>query len=156
MKIRLLHLVSLVLCVSGLVGCLSHRTFGGISVTAVDLKPATANAPGTQAALTLNFANENVMAVGITSSTHRLFLNSSFVGTAVNANPLGVQAMAAATQVVPMKFDNLALVQQLAGAAGATTASYRLETDMLVLAGEEKIHIKSLEQGTLDLSPLVK
>jgi hypothetical protein len=55
-----------------------------------------------------------------------------------------------------VKFENLALVQQLANAAGAKTTSYRLESDMLVMAGDEKIHVKSIEQGTLDLSPLAE
>ena len=152
MKIRLLRPVFLALGLSSLVGCLSHHTFGGINVTAVGLKSAAK----TPATLTLHFANENVVAVGIDSSTHRLFLNGSFVGTAVNTQPLGMQAMATATQEVPVKFDNLALVQQLAVAAGAGTTSYRLESDLLVLAGDEKIRVKSVEQGTLDLSPLAK
>jgi LEA14-like dessication related protein len=152
MKTSLLRLAFLVLCLSGLVGCLSHHTFGGINVSVAGLKSAAK----TPATLTLHFANENVIAVGIDSSTHRLFLNGTFVGTAVNASPMGVQAMATATQDVPVKFDNLALVQQLAAAAGAGTTSYRLESDLLLLAGDEKIRVKSIEQGTLDLSPLVK
>jgi hypothetical protein len=53
-----------------------------------------------------------------------------------------------------VNFENLALVRQLANAAGAKTASYRLESDMLVVFGDDKIHVKSNEQGTLDLSPL--
>jgi LEA14-like dessication related protein len=153
MKTSLLRLAFLVLCVSGLVGCFSHQTFGGINVTVVGLKPTAAAAANTPATLTLHFANENVIAVGIDSSTHRLFLNGTLVGTAVNANPLGVQAMTTVTQEVPVKFDNLALVQQLAAAG---TTSYRLESDLLLMAGDEKIHVKSIEQGTLDLSPLVK
>jgi len=156
MKIRLLRLVPLALFLSALVGCLNHSTFGGINVTIVDLKPAAAAALEPQTTLTLHYANENVVAVGIASSTHQLFLNGNHVGTAVSATPLGVQAMSAATQEVPVKFENLALVRQLANAGGATTAGYRLESDMLVMAGDEKIHVKSVEQGTLDLSPLLK
>ena len=151
MKTSLPRLAFLALCLSGLAGCLSHLTFGGIAVTIDDLKPATAKTPAT---LTLHFANENVVAVGIDSSTHRLYLNGSLVGTAVNTKPLGVQAMSSGTQEAPVKFENPALVQQLAAAAGARTTSYRLESDLLLLAGEEKIHAKSVEQGTLDLNPL--
>jgi LEA14-like dessication related protein len=156
MNIRLLRLVFLAFCLSGLVGCFNHLSFGGLTVTIVDVKPAAATAPETQTTLTLHYANENVVAVGIASSTHRLFLNGSAVGTAVSASPLGVPAMATTTQDVPVKFENLALVQQLANAAGAKTTSYRLESDMLVMAGDEKIHVKSIEQGTLDLSPLAE
>jgi len=122
MKIRLLRLVPLALFLSALVGCLNHSTFGGINVTIVDLKPAAAAALEPQTTLTLHYANENVVAVGIASSTHQLFLNGNHVGTAVSATPLGVQAMSAATQEVPVKFENLALVRQLANAGGATTA----------------------------------
>jgi LEA14-like dessication related protein len=154
MKTRLLRLVSLALCLSGLAGCLSHHTFGGLAVTIVSLKPAAATAPEAQTMLTLHYANENVMAVGITSSTHRLFLNGSPVGTVVNATPVGVPAMAATTQEVSVKFENPALVRQLANAAGAKTTGYRLESDLLVMAADEKLHAKSIEQGTLDLSPL--
>ena len=63
MKNPLLRLVSLALCLSGLVGCTSHGTLGGIAVTVVAVKPAAPPAPETQAVLTLQFANENVASV---------------------------------------------------------------------------------------------
>ena len=62
--------------------------------------------------------------------------------------------MAPITLTIPVTFENLAMVRQLAIAAGAKTTSYRLESDMLAVFGDDKIHVKSTEQGTLDLSPL--
>jgi LEA14-like dessication related protein len=154
MKTLLLRLVSLVVCLSGLVGCSSHGSLGGIAVTVVDIKPAAAAGSDAPAVLTLQFANENVAGVGMESSTHRLFLNGSYVGKAVTATPEGLPAMAPTTLKVPVKFENPTLVGQLAGAAGAKNTSYRLESDMLVVFSDDKIHVKSTEQGTLDLSPL--
>jgi hypothetical protein len=154
MKTPLLRLVSLALCLSGLAGCASHGTLGGIAVTVVGVKPAAPPAPETQAVLTLRYANENVAAVAMASSTHRLFLNGSYVGKATNETPIGLPEMAPTAQEIPVTFENPALVRQLADSAGAKMASYRLESDMLVMAGDDKIHVKSIEQGTLDLSPL--
>jgi len=154
MKTPLLRLVSLAVGLAGLVGCTSHGTLGGIAVTVVAVNPAAAPAPETQAVLTLQFANENVASVAMDNSTHRLLLNGTYVGKAVTTAPEGLPAMAPLTLKIPVDFENLGLVRQLANAAGAKTASYRLESDMLVVFGDDKIHVKSNEQGTLDLSPL--
>ena len=153
MKMRLLCLVSLALGLSGLAGCMNSINLGGVAVSIVDVKPA-AGAPDNQAELTLRFANENVMAFGLASSTHRLFLNGIYVGKVVNSTPVGLPAMAAATQAATVQFENLALVRQLANSAGAKATSYRLESQMLALSDDEKIHVKANDQGTVDLSPL--
>jgi LEA14-like dessication related protein len=155
MKTRLLCLVFLAFGLSGLAGCLSHGTLGGVAVTIDSIKPAAAPAADNQAVLTLHIANENVVAVGIASSTHRLFLNGTFVGTAICATPVGVQTLSAATQDASLRFDNPALVRQLANAPGAKTAGYRLESNLTVTAGDDTIHVKSVYEGTLDLGPLV-
>jgi LEA14-like dessication related protein len=150
MKTRLLCLVFLAFGLSGLAGCLSHGTLGGVAVTIDSVKPAADN----QAVLTLHIANENVVAVGIASSIHRLFLNGTFAGTAVCTTPIGIQTLSAGTQEASWRFDNPALVRQLANAPGAKTASYKLESDLTVTAGDDTIHVKSVYEGTLDLSPL--
>jgi hypothetical protein len=67
---------------------------------------------------------------------------------------VGVPAMAAATVEISVQFDNPALVRQLVDAAGPKTTSYRLESDLLVMAGEDRIHLKTADQGTLDLRAL--
>ena len=154
MKNPLLRLVSLALCLSGLAGCTSHGTLGGIAVTVVGVKPAAPPAPETQAVLTLQFANENVASVAMDNSTHRLLLNGTYVGKAVTTSPEGLPAMAPTTLKIPVDFENPMLVRQLANAAGAKAVSYKLESNMLVVFGDDKIHVKSNEQGTLDLSPL--
>ncbi len=154
MKTRLLCLVFLAFGLSGLAGCLGHGTLGGVAVTVDSVKPAAAPAADAQAVATLNIANENVVAVGIASSTHRLFLNGTFVGTAVCATPIGIQSLAAAKQEASLRFDNPALVRQLATVPGAKTAGYRLESDLTVTAGDDTIHVKSVYEGMLDLSPL--
>jgi len=154
MKTPLLRLLSLAVCLSGLVGCTSHGTLGGIAVTVLAVNPAAPPAPETQAVLTLQFANENVASVAMDNSTHRLLLNGTYVGKATTTSPEGLAAMAPLVLKIPVNFENLAVVRQLANAAGAKTASYRLESDMLVVFGDDKIHVKSNEQGTLDLSPL--
>jgi LEA14-like dessication related protein len=154
MKPPFLRLVSLAVCLASLAGCASHGTLGGIAVTVVAVKPAAPPAPETQAVLTLRYANENVASVAMDNSTHRLFLNDSYVGKATSETPMGLPEMAPTKQEIPVTFENPALVRQLANAAGAKTTSYRLESDMLVVFGDDKIHVKSNEQGTLDLSPL--
>ena len=123
-------------------------------MTIDSVKPAAATAADNQAVLTLHIANENVVAVGIASSTHRLSLNGTSVGTAVSSTPIGIQSLAAATQEASVRFDNPALIRQLANAPGAKTVSYKLESDLTVTAGDDTIHVKSVYEGTLDLSPL--
>jgi LEA14-like dessication related protein len=154
MKALRLSLVSLALCLSGLAGCNSRGSIGGLNVTIVDLKPAAATAPAGQAVLTLRFTNENVVAIGVDSSTHQLFLNGTRVGKAESLTPLGLPPMAAATQVVTMQFDNPALVRQLANDASQKTASYQLVSELLVKDGDDKYVVKTTEKGALDLRAL--
>ena len=152
MKTPLLRLVFLAVCLSGLAGCTSHGTLGGIAVTVVGLKPATA--PENEAVVTLRYANENVAAVGMANATHKLYLNGIYVGKATSDTPTGLREMAPTMQEIPMKFENPALVRELANSPGAQAVNYRLESDMLVVVIEDHIHVISTEQGTLDLSPL--
>ena len=90
------------------------------------------------------------------SSTHKLYLNGSYVGKMASATPVGLPAQTATTQVVTVQFENPALVQQLVKGADQKTASYRIESDLLVMNGEDRIDIKTSNQGALDLRALAE
>jgi len=130
-----------------LAGCATGAKPGGITVTAVSLQvsPTDLRVP-----LMLHFANENVVPLGYSSSVHKLYLNGSFVGKAVNDQPIGLPPMNAANREVYLQLDNAALARQLA-AGGSRPVHYRIETVLHQTVDEDKLQIKTASEGSLEL-----
>jgi LEA14-like dessication related protein len=158
MKIlRSCSLVVFALLSLGLAGCGgSNIQQGGITVVPIDLKPVNATLLESEAILTLRITNENIGPLGFSGSSHRLYLNGSYVGNSVNDRPFGVPPLRSITQDVTIHFENLALVRQLASVGESRTASYRLETVLHQTIYEDKTQLKVHAEGSLDLSALAK
>jgi LEA14-like dessication related protein len=158
MKIlRCCSLVVLALCSLCVAGCGSGNIQqGAITVVPIDLKPVNATLLESEAVLTLRITNENIGALGFSGSSHRLYLNGSYVGNAVNDHPFGVPPLRSITQEVTIHFENLALVRQLASLGESRTASYRLDTVLFQTIYEDKSQLKVHAEGSLDLSGLAK
>jgi len=142
----------LVLC-----GCATNLHLSGISVTATDFRPTSASLLETQAALTLRYTNENVLPIAFSGSTHKLYLNGSYVGKAVSKEPLGLPSLNTGTQTVTVFLENLAMIQNVQKLAQNQTSvfTYRLESVLFVEAGEAHDTVKVTSTGQLDLSAFV-
>lgn len=142
------------LCLSGLAlllaGCGSGTKLGGVAITALSIRTATPATPQPQAILNLRFTNENVVPVGLSGGRHRLYINGKAAGQALSREPLGLPQLSTATQEVTVTLEP----GFLASIAGATQASYRLESVLFVTAGEERMDIKTQSQGAIDVSAL--
>ena len=139
----------LILC-----GCATDLHLSGISVTATDFRPISATLLETRAALTLRYSNENVVPIAFSGSTHKLYLNGTYVGKSVSKEAIGLPSLNTATQTVTVFLENLAMIQKAQSLAQKETSvfSYRLESVLFVEAGEAHDSVKIVSNGQLDLS----
>lgn len=154
MKSIWLRLLPFCLGILLLGGCNTDLHLSGISVAVTDFRPISATLLETQAALTLRFTNENVVPIAISGSTHKLYLNGTYVGKSVSKDAVGLPSLNTATQTVTVFLENLAMIQKAQSyAQGANTVfSYKLESVLFVEAGEARDSVKVVSSGQLDLS----
>ncbi|PTY06422.1 hypothetical protein DB347_13430 [Opitutaceae bacterium EW11] len=153
MKFLWAKLLPLLIGVVVLSSCSTDFKLSGISISITDFRPKNATLLETEAAMTLRYMNENVVPIAVSGSTHKLYLNGTYVGKSVSKEAVGLPSLNTATQTVPVYMENLALVQKLLTLSEGTTAiSYRLESELFVLVGEEHDSVKIVSSGQLDLS----
>ncbi len=135
-------------------GCGSGYNLGNITVNLVNFMPASAALLESSGVMTLRYTNENTIPIGLSGSTHKIFLNGSYVGKTVSKQPLGLAALSTITQDVTVNFENLALVKQLVAMRDQQTASYRVDSILYLTSGEENLSIKTSSTGSVDLRAL--
>lgn len=137
-----------------LAGCATDLHLSGISVNVTDFRPVSATLLETQAALTIRYTNENVTPIAVSGSTHKLYLNGTYVGKGVSKEAVGLPSLNTATQTVTIYLENLAMIQKVQALAqsSSTTFTYRLESSLFVEAGEAHDSTKIVSSGQLDLS----
>lgn len=137
-----------------LAGCSADFKLSGILVNIVALKQVNVTGKEAQITLALQYTNENVVPLAATT-THKLYLNGTFVGRSVNPPPLGLPQLGTVTQDTTFQLENLSLFNQLKAMAEKQTASYKLETRIKVQSGEDENELKTVGQGSLDLRPIL-
>jgi LEA14-like dessication related protein len=138
-----------------LAGCQTRSSIGEISVTVVDFQPTGSSLLESRAIMTLRFINENLAPVAFSGSTHKLYLNGTYVGKAVNNQAVGIPSASTNTVDVAVFFENLALVKQLASLDRNSEVSYRLTSVLFYRRGDDEEKIKADTSGRLDLAPLL-
>lgn len=136
-----------------LTGCSPGRP-QGISVSAVSFRPTDASLLESSGVLTVRYTNENIYPLGYSGSKHKLYLNGSYVGTAVSDQPFGVPPLNTITQDVTVHLENIPLVRQLIAIRDTQTASYRLDSVLFQTVDEERFEAKLHSEGTVDLRGL--
>ena len=137
-----------------LAGCSGPGLRGGTSISLVDFRPTEASLLESRGTLTLRYTNETIAPLGYSGSSHKLYLNGSYVGKAVSDRPFGIPALNSVTQDVTVQFENLALVRQLISVRDAQSVAYRLESVLFQTVYEDNYQIKIRSEGSLDLRSL--
>jgi LEA14-like dessication related protein len=125
---------------------------GEIGVTILEVRPGAADL--TEIGLTLRFINENIMPFGFSRSTHRVQFNGTPVGRIMNESPFGLAPTSTITREVTLQVENPALLRQWLAEGGDRTVSYRIESELQSQRGEERLRVRNIANGRLDLSPL--
>jgi LEA14-like dessication related protein len=150
---RFISLSLILSCCAFVAGCTGFQ-LSGVTVSLVDFKPATTTLLESSAVLTLRYTNDNVIPIGLSGSSHKIYLNGSYVGKAVSKEAVGLAALSTATQDVTVRFENVSLLQQLVAMRDRQTASYKVVSVLYVTSGEEKLDIKTSNTGSIDLRGL--
>ncbi len=154
MKSVFSRLLTLALVSFFVAGCGGGYKPTGMTATIVDFRPTEARMLESSGVLTLRFTNETISPLGFSGSSHKLYLNGSYVGKAVNNQPFGVPPLSSITHDVTVNFENLALIRQLAEMGQSQTAAYRLDSVLFQTVYEDKYELKTQSQGSLDLRKL--
>lgn len=154
MKLIPLLLSALLGCCLLLTGCSTVSEVNGITASVDGFRKYDSSPVQTKAIMILRFTSENTRGIGFSGSTHRVYLNGTLVGTAVNKNPIGLPPLESITQDVVIDLVNPAAVKQAKAIAGDNPSRYRVESVLQFTIGEEKEQIKSAFEGTVDLRGL--
>jgi len=130
-------------------GCASPPRASGISVTVTGFRAVEAATVPTQAIMILTFTSENVDSVGLTHTSHKLYLNKRYVGQALNENPVGVPPMGTVNQEVTFNLEDAGVVRQIL--SFTDQAPYRLESILFYTEGDDKHQIKVSSEGKVPL-----
>lgn len=132
-----------------LTGCATPPRVSGVTVTVVGFRPDETSTVPTHAIMTLKFTSENVNAVGITSTTHKLYLGKRYVGKAENLAPVGLPPMGALTQDVAFNLEEPGVVRQLLSVT--SEPPYRLETTLFYTEDDSKRRLNITSEGKVAL-----
>ena len=135
-------------------GCRSLPRISEVLVNVTGFRPAASSQPGNHAIMTLTVANEGVNAIALSSSTHNVYLNGSYVGKAVSDAAIGLPALASQTCDVTLVIENPAVVRQALTGPDQPMARYRVESVLQFDEGEDKFHLKANGEGRVDVRGL--
>jgi LEA14-like dessication related protein len=135
-------------------GCATFSRAGGVGVTVVDIRPTQASLLETAVSLTLRLTNEAMEPLALAGSSHRLYLNDSYVGRAVSNERVAIPQLGTATQTVTVYLENLTLVRKATELSRAPKIAYRLESRLHPAEGAGFGSIKATTTGELDLRGL--
>jgi hypothetical protein len=135
-----------------LTGCGGVPKLGGITVSVTGFRPAEASQPPTHAIITLRFTSENLNAIAFSGSSHKLYLNGSYIGTVTDDTPLGLPPQGTVIHEVTFNLENPGVVRQALSVSDQ--ASYRLESALYFSDIEEKRRIKTVYEGSVTLHGL--
>ncbi len=146
-------LLALVLPLLALTGCQTNFRLSPITVSIVELRPAPA-AAGNQLVMKLRFASANVLAVAVEDTTHKLYLNGTYVGRSVNPKAIGLPALGSIDQEVTLQLENRAVVTQILQADAHRPVAYTLESRLNIQVEDAYEYYNTTQKGTVDLPAL--
>jgi hypothetical protein len=120
--------LALVGSVIWLPGCSTFPDDAAVAVSLVSIRPLHTSLFETSAELTLRFTNESLRPLILAGSTHRLYLNGTYVGRAITNERLAVPQLGTMTQTVPAHLENLALMKKAQELGKVSTVDYRIDS----------------------------
>jgi LEA14-like dessication related protein len=138
-----------------LAGCATVSREGRVAVSLVSVRPVQSSLFETTAELTLRITNETVRPLSLAGSTHRLYLNGTYVGRAVTNEKLRIPHLGTSTQVLNAHLENLVLMRKAQELGNVAAVDYRIDSRLLAAEEEGGGVITTTSTGQLDLSGLL-
>ncbi len=145
-------------CGLALGGCATFDRSEVVTSSLVSFAPLQASLFETSATVTLRLTSDAVRPLVFAGSSHRLFLNGTYVGRGVTNESVTVPPFAAAAPVVVIYLENLTLVRKFSEFQNAppATIDYRLESEFHPAQGEPGGRVRTLTTGHLDVRSLMQ
>lgn len=136
-----------------LAGCATLTSGARANLTIVNVRPLTSTLLESGVELTLRVLNETDRPLEITGSSHKLALNGSSVGRAVNDRAVSVPPLGTATMTVTVYVENIALLRKFGTGQRVEQVAYRLDS-RLFTSGSGTISVSN--EDVIDLRPLLQ
>jgi LEA14-like dessication related protein len=153
---RILFSASIVVAlIIGLNGCATLPQENGVAVSLVSIRPLQSTLFETSAELTLRYTNESTRPLTIAGSTHRLYLNGTYVGRGITSERLTIPQLGTMTQTLTAHVENLALMKKAQELGTAANVNYRIESRLHAADEQGGGTFAATSTGQLDLSGLL-
>ena len=136
-------------------GCATLARDAGVAVSLVSIRPMQSTLFETTAELTLRLTNESLRPLAFAGSTHRLYVNDTYIGRAVTNARVTVPQLGTTTQTITAHLENLALMRKAQALGTVPSVDYRIESRLLAAAEEGGGTLATTSTGKLDLSGLM-
>lgn len=136
-------------------GCATLGPAPAIALSVVSVRPLTSTVLETSLELTLRLTNESAQPLVLAGSTHKVYVNDTYIGRAVSGERLTVPAFGTSTPVVTAHLENLTLLRKAAEFSQAPgKIAYRLESRWHPAEGGLLGDLKVSTTGEIDLAAL--
>jgi LEA14-like dessication related protein len=130
------------------------RELAGLAVSVDGIESINSHNGQTEVVVNVRYHNETLQPIGIKSMTVSLYIDGIAVGKADAHHALGTRAMSSSVQPTTFVLTDAAIADQLRSAFAKGSVSYRVESTLTVISGENELRAKPNASGTLDLSGL--
>ena len=127
----------------------------GVGVSLVSIRPVQTSLFETSAELTLRFANESPRPLTLAGSTHRLYVNGTYVGRAITNEKVTIPQLGTMTQTLTAHLENLTLMKKAQELGTVPTVNYRIESRLHASGEQGGGTMAATSTGQLDLSGLL-
>ena len=139
----LLPLVLTVLAGVWLGGCSTTYRTAGIACSLTDVKIGSDNT----AVLQMHLRNENIVAVGVTTTEVQAHLNGVSYGRATGGKSFAMKECGEADYEVTLRLDGSGAAERLKAALAAGALDYRLECRFICDVGDERLILSTTANG---------
>lgn len=125
------------------VGCSSGPKLGGLTARLVGIAPTASG----EFALTFEYANDNLLPVGLANSRHEITLEGVSIGRVESNEPLGLPRLALGRQTIVVDVKNPALAARLMAVRPGDPIGYQLRSTLFITAGSQDLRSTSSFTG---------
>jgi LEA14-like dessication related protein len=136
-------------------GCATMPQEGGVAVNLVSIRPLQSSLFETSAELTLRFTNESSRPLALAGSTHRLYVNGTYIGRAVTNEPLTLPQLGTMTQTLTAHVENLALMRKAQELGNVSSVDYKIDSRLHATDAHGGGTLAATSTGQLDLGGLL-
>ncbi len=152
---RLRLVPTLLVALLVMTGCgITNKELAGLAIEMEGVRSIRETAGVTELVVTLRYHNETLRPIGIREMDLKLAINGINVGKVLSKRPLGTMSMSSNTQDATFVIKNADTAAQIRAALQSGAINYRLDTELMVMSGDDEIFARPVATGSVDVSHL--